>query len=267
LVEADATDVLTAYKLRNATRASSLAAGLRRAMSNDGYVIPIGKKTWQDVRITVDLRKRELLAVVEGGLRMTATSGREAESASSAASGVGSLVEAGLRTVHIGDARSRPGATVGVESSAFLQRDAKSQSAVKTSRVVAQGGTEDDRMYRIRVTPQWEVTSTHRSRREEREWSSVASIDDEPFIIEVDGQALEQLGLKPVTTTPRLEPVMEETGEEDLLGQAPRPDANSESPDLVHNPHARSPDAFGSAALYLLSGAYADADGSGGFDI
>ncbi|MFI8301764.1 glycosyltransferase [Streptomyces nigra] len=257
LLQADATDVFTTYKLKSATRASSLAASLHLAMSEGGHVIPIGKKTWKDVRITVDLHRRELLAVVEGTSRTTTSTGREAGSASGTGSAITSIVEAGLRTVHIGDARSRSGLTVGVGSPAFRKRGTQTQFTAQSTRVAARDEAEDGRMYRIRVTPQWEVTSTHRSRRQGKEWSSVTTLDDESFIIEVDGRALQQLGLGPVTSTRILQDITEDAREEDALNQSPRPRFDRQLPDPVQRLREES-DAFDSAAQHLLSGVYAD---------
>jgi hypothetical protein len=263
LLQADATDVFTAYKLKNATRASSLAAALHRAMSEDGHVIPIGKKTWKDVRITVDLHRRELLAVVEGTTRTTTSTSQEAGSAFGTGSAITSIVEAGLRTVHIGDAQSRSGPTVGVGSPAFWKSDTQTQFTAQSTRVATRDGAEDGRMYRIRVTPHWEVTSTHRSRRQGKEWSSVTTLDDESFIIEVDGRALQQLGLGPVTSTRILEDITEDAREEDALDQAPRPRSDSQLPGPVQRLRTES-DAFDSAAQHLLSGVYVDSEGSSG---
>ncbi|WP_431878332.1 DUF6531 domain-containing protein [Amycolatopsis sacchari] len=181
------------HRLRNAQSLQQRRTHLKDAVAG-GHEITFDRGPLSKVKVTADLTRRELLGPVkDGALETKGDTTRTTKSTSERKLTAGFTGSVDFRAPNIDQTSPRPTAGVVEATRTPWNAGSKLTNKIESKQEVPESKAET---YLVRAVPRWHVTPTYRGKHVPEEWNTLLRTGpDEPVLLEVDRQGLEDLGL------------------------------------------------------------------------
>jgi hypothetical protein len=184
-----------AHQLLAATSSGQLGSHLRRELSDSGYVVPLVGDRLEQVRLSLDAHRWELLDVLDEATIHRATTRVEGgKPVSESGWEVGFANAVDFREMNVGDAPIRPDQLVSGMSRTVGEWTSRHEYEISTAHP---DQSAQQRRYVVRLHPRWRITPTWRGKKVPEEWQRTVHVDeDDPIVLDVNRAGLDELGLR-----------------------------------------------------------------------
>ena len=184
-----------AHQLLAATSSGQLGSHLRRELSDSGYVVPLVGDRLEQVSLSLDAHRWELLDVLdEATIHRATTRVDGGKPVSERGWEVGFANAVDFREMNVGDAPIRPDQLVSGMSRTVGEWTRRHEHEISTAHP---DQSAQQRRYVVRLHPRWRITPTWRGKKVPEEWQRTVHVDeDDPIVLDVDRAGLDELGLR-----------------------------------------------------------------------